>query len=261
MPDNGSGFVSFDDYYNANKDEEDRQLQAALERARNADADTSHALMVTSNQAEGLNGLSSVGSYTDYLAAKQKAENAWAQVQAGSTSPYEDAVRSRLRDEQGVGAEAQNAADLRQGNLQRADTSNAMRYAAAQKDRAAYAAWQQQQATQKAQQDATNQSAAAYQEAQRQRIRQQVQDWWAKQDKRASTFGFGPDAGYTVTGGINTDPNKNQGWGSDSAALDQLKQQAQTAGIYDELNSQGAWDVNGANYTFGKRDSGTGYKG
>ncbi|MBL0304417.1 MAG: hypothetical protein IPQ23_22450 [Cytophagaceae bacterium] len=104
MADNASGFVGFEAFRGLNQDSEDKLMQEAIARAEAADAAAQGSLRKVSREAEGGYGpggsfrdvqsdLTKVGSYSDYLKAKQNAANAWAAVSQSTGDPRTDALR------------------------------------------------------------------------------------------------------------------------------------------------------------------------
>lgn len=104
MADNASGFVDFEAFRGLNAETEDKLMQEAIARAEAADAAAQGSLRKVSREAEGGYGpggsfrdvqsdLTKVGSYSDYLKAKQNAANAWAAVSQSTGDPRTDALR------------------------------------------------------------------------------------------------------------------------------------------------------------------------
>ena len=101
---NSSGFVDFNQTYDVTHDEEQRLMEAAMQRAEAADTGAQQQLVRTKQQAvdSGAEGLSQAASYSDYLKAKQQATKAWAAVTASSANPYSDAVRGKVGGKGGL---------------------------------------------------------------------------------------------------------------------------------------------------------------
>lgn len=104
MADNASGFVDFEAFRGLNQDSEDRLMQEAIARAEAADEAARGSLRKVSREAEGGYGpggsfrdpqadLTKVGSYSDYLKAKQNAAQAWAAVSQSTGDVRTDALR------------------------------------------------------------------------------------------------------------------------------------------------------------------------
>lgn len=104
MADNASGFVDFEAFRGLNQDSEDRLMQEAIARAEAADETARGSLRKVSREAEGGYGpggsfrdpqadLTKVGSYSDYLKAKQNAAQAWAAVSQSTGDVRTDALR------------------------------------------------------------------------------------------------------------------------------------------------------------------------
>lgn len=104
MADNASGFVDFEAFRGLNAETEDKLMQEAIARAEAADAAAQGSLRKVSREAEGGYGpggsfrdvqsdLTKVGSYSDYLKAKQNAAQAWAAVSQSTGDPRTDALR------------------------------------------------------------------------------------------------------------------------------------------------------------------------
>ena len=114
-----SGFVDFNQYLGANQDEETRLLKQALERAQQADAGSASAIRRSARDAtaqgktDATATLSGVSSYSDYLKAKQEAENSWADVTGPTGNPFADAVRGVIRSRKGADAMAAGAQQQR----------------------------------------------------------------------------------------------------------------------------------------------------
>lgn len=114
---NASGFVNFADFTEANASEDERLMQEALAAAEAADLDARNRLRATRQQAEreafggGLEGdITRVGSYSDYLAAKQKAERAWAAFGAAGNDPRRAGTRDAARKRLGIDSRDEEAA-------------------------------------------------------------------------------------------------------------------------------------------------------
>lgn len=117
MP-NESGYVDFNQYFDANQSEEERLMQEAMDRARSADTKAKSALARSKTEAQGRYGadgqisgeqadLTQTASYGDYLAAKKSAEEAYAGVGGASASPFSEAVRGAIRSRSQLDEQAQ----------------------------------------------------------------------------------------------------------------------------------------------------------
>lgn len=94
MSENASGFVDYGQFSGLNREEDDRLMQEAMARAEAADAASQTALRRVSRDAEGKEAdLTKVGSYSDFLKAKQDAAKAWAAVTASTGDLRTDAMR------------------------------------------------------------------------------------------------------------------------------------------------------------------------
>lgn len=95
MP-NASGFVDFNQQMDLTGDEEQRLLEEAMARAEQATGKAQASLQSVSRDANNQNvaDLTQVGSYSDYLAAKRNAADAWAAVTGPDANPR--SVRSAV---------------------------------------------------------------------------------------------------------------------------------------------------------------------
>lgn len=270
MADNASGFVDFNQFYAANKDAEDAALQQALAQAQQYEGEAQRQLVRSRTQAmdQGLSGISQAGSYTDYLAAKQKAQAAYQAAQNGGMDPRMAAVRQRLATEGDVaGRASSSASDLatREKNLGSWVEES---YAGAQTEKAKreeYARKQQEAAAARAQENAKAQ--ADYRAA----LQKRAQAYWQAEDKdRALNFSpfrtHGKSSLNNSTAGWkrrqwaeqegyandpNTDSYYANAWGTSSDA-ERLDQQLRAAG----MNSEADAFSSNAEYEWGKRKSG-----
>ena len=112
MP-NASGYVDFSQQMELSGDEEQRLLEEAMQRAEQADtaAQTSLRGVATDANNQNVADLTQAGSYSDYLAAKRNAANAWAAVTGPDANPR--SVRSSVASGR-LGAQGRSDAATRE---------------------------------------------------------------------------------------------------------------------------------------------------
>jgi hypothetical protein len=150
-------FLSFDQYFEANKDSESQALEEALARAEAADAEAQGQLRKAGAQASGgfnprrdeagvlqagEGDITRVASYTDYLTAKRNAQAAWQAVGQGNAAQRALLGQREMTGRAGEAATARNARETRAAaQAQQANAGlralSAQEQAAAQAKRAA----------------------------------------------------------------------------------------------------------------------------
>ncbi len=213
MP-NSSGFVDFNQTYDVTHDEEQRLMEAAMQRAEAADVGAQQQLVRTEHQAidSGAEGLSKAASYSDYLKAKDAAVKAWAAVTTQSANPLSQAVRGVVGGKSGLDVAGRAAAsrdDLagREANMGKW-TEEA--YAGKQANDARQAADAQSKAAARdarAREDAANRAAylnAVYGKYQAANLTGGRQEDKARYAQQMST---GIDEGWKLPDRVNGDPS------------------------------------------------------
>lgn len=165
-------------------DEEQRLLEEAMARAEQADAAAQSSLRSAATDAsnQNVNDITQSASYSDYLAAKRNAANAWAAVTGPDANPrsVRGGVANRLGASQRAGA-AGDELSRREGVFQGRVGED---YAEKQRNRTALEARRSQEAA------AADERQRAGDAAQEQ-YRQSIYSKWANWD-RARRGGFSP---------------------------------------------------------------------
>lgn len=252
-PENASSYVDFNQYYDQNQDDEQRLMQAAMDRARGSDDKAQSALRRSQQEATahyGPNGqlvgeqadITQTASYGDYLAAKKAAEEGYAGLSAPSKNPFSEAVRGAVRTRDGIAAQQQAALQGIQGRDMLATQRVATNAAGVVQDRT------KQQAGRdavEAEKQARLQSDAIGKSKFSQGIKDRLAKLWDTRDKRAQLT-YGGDKGWQ---------QMTQG---ELDQLDELKKQSRQDGSYDTFGAQGAWDTD---VTYGNPGAGQDIQG
>lgn len=251
MADNASGFVDFEAFRGLNQDSEDKLMQEAIARAEAADAAAQGSLRKVSREAEGGYGpggsfrdvqsdLTKVGSYSDYLKAKQNAANAWAAVSQSTGDPRTDALRGgRGAQAAEMGRQSRQELSGREARLG-ALAADSFREKADSRNR--QSAWEAAQEFAKSERQRKDDAFMAQHRA---GLDAKMRTAWEKRDRQQGTFGFDPNTQFTIFG-------ENFRAAGTQEEQDDLARMARYAG----LNDQADKFQSTATYEWGKRTKG-----
>lgn len=264
MPERPGSFVDFETLLALRGDDEGARIERAIADARQAESGSRRALEAATSEAMSnakRNAGATLGgaaSYSDYVAARRKAEATWAQVGDTTGDPLTDSIRAVIRQRNGVDEEVARAtAGLSRVEGRRADdVSSFAQASAAARDTAA---------AEQAKRDAATRVRQQNEDKMRADTLDKMRQIWGDMDKRmgARSAGFaqwtpgattselrGPYQWHDVSQLAAPDLARNTTWtGSDAMAL---AERAKALG----LTKEAAAFLAPAQYTWGKRTKG-----